>query len=180
MNNQLRITVFGGSIPKPGESAYLDAYRLGVLIGEAGFTVLTGGYIGTMEAVSRGAAESGGRVIGVTCDQIETWRSIPPNEWVQEEIRFPTLNERLYALIEECDAAFVLPGGIGTLAEVAVMWSQMQTRAILPRRLIMIGPDWRSLIEDFKDLFTDYIPSSDRKLLEFAPDVETAFQMLIA
>ena len=47
-----RVTVFGGSLPKPGEPAYRNAYELGKLLGAAGFAVLTGGYIGTMEAVS--------------------------------------------------------------------------------------------------------------------------------
>ena len=55
-----RITVFGGSQPKPGDEDYQQALRLGALLGSAGFTVLTGGYVGTMEAVSRGAAENGG------------------------------------------------------------------------------------------------------------------------
>ena len=175
----MRISVFGGSSPKPGEEAYLEAYRLGKLIGEAGYTVLTGGYIGTMEAVSRGTAESGGKVIGVTCDQIEAWRDLPPNKWIQEEMRFTTLQERLYALIVNCDAALVLPGGIGTLAELAVMWSQMQTRAIQPHRLIIIGPVWRKLFERFIDQFAEYIPESDRNLIKFAPDAETAFHMLV-
>jgi uncharacterized protein (TIGR00730 family) len=175
----VRISVFGGSSPKPGEEAYLEAYRLGKLIGEAGYTVLTGGYIGTMEAVSRGTAESGGKVIGVTCDQIETWRDIPPNEWIQEEMRFTTLQERLFAIIENCDAALVLPGGIGTMAELVVMWSQMQTRAIQPRDLIIIGPVWRNLFERFIDQSAEYIPESDRNLIKFVPDAETAFQMLV-
>ncbi|MBC8506792.1 MAG: LOG family protein, partial [Chloroflexi bacterium] len=109
----MRITVFGGSKPKPGEPAYDDAYYLGQLLGAQGYSVLTGGYIGTMEAVSRGAAEAGGHVIGVTCDEIESWRPVSPNRWVLEEMRFPTLKERMYALIEECDAAMTLPDGIG-------------------------------------------------------------------
>ena len=109
----MKITVFGGSSPKPGEEAYQQAYQLGCLIGEAGYTVLTGGYIGTMEAVSRGANENGGYVIGVTCGQIETWRPVSPNRWVQEEMRFDTLRDRMYALIDNCDAALVLPGGGG-------------------------------------------------------------------
>jgi predicted Rossmann-fold nucleotide-binding protein len=56
MTAQVRVTVFGGSKPKVGESAYEDAFQLGSLLGKAGYTVLTGGYIGTMEAVSHGAA----------------------------------------------------------------------------------------------------------------------------
>lgn len=175
----MRITVFGGSSPKPGDDAYQQAYHLGKLIGEADFTVLTGGYIGTMEAVSRGAAESGGKVIGVTCDQIEAWRPLPPNQWIQDELRFITVRERLFTLIDQCEAALVLPGGIGTLAELAIMWSQLQTRAIQPRRLILVGSVWRNILKDFIDQFAGYIPEPDRDLLEFAPDIESAFQMLV-
>jgi uncharacterized protein (TIGR00725 family) len=149
------------------------------LIGEAGYTVLTGGYIGTMEAVSRGAAEAGGHVIGVTCEQIEDWRPVSPNKWVQEEMRFATLGERLYALIDNCDAALVLPGGIGTLAELAVMWSQMQTRVITPRPLIFIGPRWQTVMDQFLNQFDEYVPEIYRPLIAFAPDVLAAFRMLV-
>jgi uncharacterized protein (TIGR00725 family) len=174
----VRIAVFGGSSSKPGTQAYDNAYRLGNLIGKAGYTVLTGGYIGTMEAVSHGTAEAGGRVIGVTCDQIEVWRPVAPNAWVQEELRYATLRERLFALIDNCDAALVLPGGIGTLAELAVMWSQLQTGAISPRRLILIGPGWQNVINQLFSQFDQYLPEAHRKLVTFAPDVETAFEML--
>ncbi len=147
----VRVTVFGGSHPKPGEPAYADAVELGSLLGAAGYAVLTGGYMGTMEAVSRGAVEVGGHVTGVTCDEIESWRQASPNPWVQEERRFPTLQQRLYALIDECDAAIALPGGVGTLAEIAIMWSQMQVLASRPRPLILIGDGWKAMMEDFFD-----------------------------
>jgi hypothetical protein len=175
----VKITVFGGSSPKPGELAYQQAYQLGQLIGGAGFTVLTGGYIGTMEAVSRGVHESGGRVIGVTCDQIEAWRPVSPNQWVQEEMRFPTLKERLYALIDNCEAALVLPGGIGTLAELAVMWSQLQTSSITPRPLIFIGDGWRAVYNQLISQFDSYIPLDHRRYVSFAPDVESAFELVV-
>ncbi len=176
----MHISVFGGSTPKPGEPAYDQAYQLGKMIGAAGYTVLTGGYLGTMEAVSRGASESGGWVVGVTCDQIEKWRSVPPNAWVNEEQRHTTQKDRLYALIENCDSALVLPGGIGTLAEFAVMWSLMQTGAISPRKLIFVGHEWQELIEVFFDQFDEYIPEIYRSLLLFAPDVSEAFQILVS
>lgn len=174
----MKITVFGGSSPKPGDQAYEQAYQLGHLIGRAGYTVLTGGYIGTMEAVSRGVNESGGWVIGVTCDQIEEWRPVFPNPWIQEEMRYATLNERLYALIEKCDAALVLPGGIGTLAELAVMWSQLQTRSIAPRPLILIGSGWQAVFDQLITQFDTYIPLDHRQFVTFASEVEEAFQML--
>ncbi|MBN2043758.1 MAG: LOG family protein, partial [Anaerolineales bacterium] len=135
----MRITVFGGSAPKPGSLEYQQAYHLGQLIGAAGYTALTGGYIGTMEAVSRGCAEAGGHVIGVTCNEIEAWRPVKPNRWVIEEIRHPTLHARLLTLIKECDAAMALPGGVGTLAEIVMMWNLMQTASISSRPLILIG-----------------------------------------
>jgi hypothetical protein len=148
------------------------------MLGRKGYTVLTGGYIGTMEAVSRGAAEAGGHVIGVTCDEIEAWRSVGPNAWVKEEIRLPSLRQRLNTLIDQCDAAIALAGGIGTLAEVAVMWSNLQTGVIAPRRLILVGPGWQSVIDQFLTVFDGYILSQHRQRLSFAPDVETAVEML--
>ena len=174
----MKITVFGGSSPLPGDEAYEQAYQLGKLIGEAGFTVMTGGYIGTMEAVSRGVNETGGRVIGVTCDQIEAWRPVSPNPWVQDQMRFATLQERLYALIENCDAALALPGGIGTLAEVAVMWSQLQTRSIPNRPLILIGPGWQSVYDQLINKFEGYIPVEHRQFITCAAGVQEAFDML--
>ena len=174
----LRVTVFGGSQPKPGETAYVQAFDLGKLLGSAGYTVLTGGYMGTMEAVSRWAAESGGRVIGITCDEIETWRQAKPNPWVQEEIRYPSLRQRLYALIDKCDAAIALPGGVGTLAEISAMWSQMQVFASQPRPLILVGEGWRIMMADFYQKLNVYIPDQTRSLLTFAEDIESAFASL--
>lgn len=174
----MKITVFGGSQPVPGDQAYESALRLGRYLGAEGYTVLTGGYIGTMEAISRGAKESGGYVIGVTCDEIESWRPVSPNPWIHEEKRFPTLRQRLFSLIEDCDIALALPGGIGTLAEISVMWSHLQTRAIAERPLILIGPGWSSIMSTFYTNLGDYIADDDRLLLVFCPDVDATIELL--
>lgn len=174
----LRVTVFGGSKPRAGEPAYEQAQNLGGLLASAGYTVLTGGYIGAMEAVSRGAAEAGGHVIGVTCDEIESWRPVRPNRWVLEEMRYPTVRQRLYALIDNCDAALALPGGIGTLAEVAVAWSQLQVGASEPRPLIVIGEGWKNTFATFYETLGDYVALPDRAWLQFAPDVQSAVAQL--
>ena len=63
----------------------------------------TGGYSGTMTAVSQGAADAGGHVIGVTCRQIEQFRPLGPNQWVKEEIKYDTLTERLLHLVRHND-----------------------------------------------------------------------------
>ena len=80
----MKVSVFGGSQPREGTTAYEEARKLGELLAKQGHVVLTGGYIGTMEAVSRGAAEAGGHVIGVTCEEIERWRKVGGNRWVKE------------------------------------------------------------------------------------------------
>ena len=172
------ISVFGGSSPTPEWPAYQQALRLGTLLGEAGYTVLTGGYIGTMEAVSRGAAGAGGHVIGVTCDEIEGWRPVSPNPWIMEERRYPTTRERLYALVESCDAALALPGGVGTLAEITFMWSQLQTGALPMQPLIVIGPGWQETFKTFYDRLDPYMRAEDKNVLIFAPDVEMAVKRL--
>lgn len=172
------ITVFGGSQPKAGDPVYAQGLHLGRMIAEAGYTVLTGGYIGTMEAVSRGAAEAGGQVIGVTCDEIEAWRPVKPNPWLTEEMRFPTLRQRLAALIDQCDAALALPGGVGTLVEITLMWNQLLSAAILPRPLITVGAGWQSVFDQLYASNGSYIPVTQRQWLQHAPDVETAFHHL--
>ncbi len=174
----MRISVFGGSSPKAGEPAYQEALLLGQLLGEAGHTVITGGYIGTMEAVSRGASEAGGQVIGVTCDEIEAWRPVKPNRWVQQEVRYATLRQRLYAVTEDCDAAMALPGGPGTLTEISVMWNHMQTSAMPRRPLIMIGAGWEAVFHGFFQALPDYISLESRQLLSFAADARAAVSLL--
>jgi len=177
-NDNLRVTVFGGSKPIPGDESYENGFRLGHLLGKAGYSVLTGGYIGVMEAVSRGSSEAGGHVIGVTCDEIESWRPVEPNRWVMEEMRYSTLRDRLYALIDNCDAAIALPGGIGTLTEIAVMWAQIQVKAIEPCPLILIGEGWATTVKTFYNALGEYIDDYDRKWLSHTQKIETAVQQL--
>jgi uncharacterized protein (TIGR00730 family) len=172
------ITVFGGSLPQPGDAAYQDALRLGSQLAKSGYKIQTGGYIGTMEAVSRGAAEAGGHVIGVTCDEIEVWRPVAPNHWIMEEKRCPTLRERLYVLIDDCDGAIALPGGIGTLAEIVCTWSQLQIHPETQKPLILIGPGWQATINSFKTELGEYIPLVDQNRISIAPDIESAIIIL--
>jgi uncharacterized protein (TIGR00730 family) len=175
----MKITVFGGSAPKPGSPAYQEALTLGKLIGQEGHTAITGGYIGTMEAVSRGCAEAGGHVIGVTCDEIEAWRPVKPNQWVLEEQRFPTIHQRLLTLIEICDAAFALPGGVGTLAEIAMMWNQMQTEAIPARPLILIGAGWEATFLAMFSGLDGYVPQVHQTYITLAPTAEAGYAQLM-
>lgn len=174
----MRISVFGGSQPKEGDAAYAEAMELGRLLAERRHIVLTGGYIGTMEAVSRGAKEAGGHVIGVTCEDIETWRKVRANSWVMEEVRKKTLIERLHTLIHESDAALALPGGPGTLTEISLMWNLMVVESLHRRPLVLIGDGWQSVFDQFFKGLDAYVPAHQREILHFAKDVHTAVEFL--
>ncbi len=174
----MNVSVFGGSQPQEGSAAYEQARELGRLLAERHHTVLTGGYIGTMEAVSRGASEAGGHVIGVTCVQIEKWRAIGANKWVKEELRKESLLDRLQALIEGCDAALALPGGPGTLTEISLMWNMMIIGALEKRPLILIGERWQAVFSRFFEELGSYSPPNQRGLLRFASDTAAAVDQL--
>jgi uncharacterized protein (TIGR00730 family) len=174
----MNVTVFGGSQPKEGDASYAEAYELGRLLALAGHTVLTGGYIGTMEAVSRGGNQAGGHVVGVTSADIEAWRGVGANPWVQEERRFATLQERLNELIRACDAAIALPGGPGTLTEISLTWNLMIIASIPRKPLILIGSGWEFVMESFYNSFENYIPQHQRDLLQYAANIQEAVKLL--
>ena len=170
----MNITIFGGATAFPGEPIYEEAKRLGRLLAQAGHTVLTGGYMGTMEAASRGAAEAGGHTIGVTCEEIERWRSSKANPWVQEEWFLPTLHERVISLIDNSAALIALPGGPGTLTEITMAWNRMLIEAIPARPLILVGPGWKAIFEQLFKIQGAYIADRHRALLTFADTVDAA------
>jgi uncharacterized protein (TIGR00730 family) len=174
----MNISVFGGS--NTSEADYEQAEYLGHLLGYAGHTVISGGYSGTMEAVSKGAVEAGAHVIGITCDGLEHWRPIATNRWVMEERRTRDLRERLAVLIDACDAAIAMPGGPGTLTEIALTWNLLLTESISSRPLIIVGQGWRDIFSLFFQSFDRFIPESQRRWLIFAADPDEAMKELQA
>jgi uncharacterized protein (TIGR00730 family) len=175
------ISVFGGANLHEGQPAYENARLLGHELGKAGHTLLTGGYIGVMEAVSRGGREAGAKVIGATCIQIE--KSHPdrkPNPYLSEEWRFENLQERLFTLVDRCDAAIAMPGGVGTLAEISTMWNEMVIHSIPQRPLILLGQAWQCTFTHFTEQFDSYISQHDREYLVFAADVATTLALIQA
>jgi uncharacterized protein (TIGR00730 family) len=138
------VTIFGTSKAQPGDSVFEMAKELGRLLAENGFTIANGGYGGTMLAGAKGAAEAGGEVIGVTCTAFKRGGA---NEFVTKEISTSCLSERLAKLIELGDAYLVLPGGTGTLLELADVWEHKNkgfTNAAKP--IILIGSFWQPLL----------------------------------
>lgn len=176
----MKISVFGGSSPKSGEPAYLQAYQLGSRLAEQGHIVMTGGYIGTMEASSKGAKEAGGEVWGFTCDEIEYWRPVKPNHYIDKEIRFHSLNDRIFALIAECDAAIALPGGVGTLAEISLLWTHVQIASFNPKPIILLGEAWENVFTNFITQLPGYTSQASFSQITFAKNLDEVLEILSA
>jgi uncharacterized protein (TIGR00730 family) len=174
----MKIAVYGGAQPKPGDEVYQQGVLLGQWIGENGHTVLTGGYMGIMEAVSQGAAEKGGHVIGVTCLELEQWRNTKANRWVREEWKLPTLRERLWTILSNSDLGIAMPGGAGTLAEISMLWNHQIIGLLPDSPIILIGEGWQNMFEVFYSHLGKYIADHDRHHLHFAPDVKQAIQIV--
>lgn len=138
------VTIFGAAKANPDDTTYRLAYETGKLLAEAGFTIANGGYGGTMLAVSKGAAEAGGQTIGVTCSAFAR----TPNEYVSREITTDSLEERLDTLIKLGQAYIVLPGGTGTLLELAKVW-ELKNKGFIKadKSIILVGGFWRLLID---------------------------------
>src|SRR5690349_20090727 len=87
------VAVFGSSTVREPDVAWREAHELGAALARRGVATMSGGYGGAMAAVSRGAHEAGGHVIGVTVDLFE--RRGPVNPWVRERVHTPDIFERL-------------------------------------------------------------------------------------
>src|SRR5579863_2062263 len=142
------ITVFGSSRPEEGHADYAEALELGRALAGAGFAVCTGGYGGVMEAVSRGARESGGRVLAVTSSFFRP----RVNRWVEEETCMATWRERLFELVRLGDGYVACKGGTGTLVELAVVWEMLNKRAMTPRPFVVLGDFWEPIVSRVREV----------------------------
>lgn len=174
----MKVAVFGGSSTQPGEYAYEEARRLGELLGRHGHSILTGGYNGVMQAASRGCSEAGGHVIGVTCSQIEALRGAKANQWVGEEIHFDSLRDRMYTLIDSCEAAVVMPGGVGTMCELMVTWNEMIIGGLALKPLILVGSEWNAVMSQFIDSLGAFVGIKEREMVTLVPDIDTALEKI--
>jgi len=165
------ISIFGTSKAKSGDDIYRMAFELGKGLAAAGFAIANGGYGGTMEAVAHGASLNNGKVIGVTCSAFKRGRA---NEYVNDEIRTDSLPDRLAKLIALGDGYIVLPGGTGTLLELAEVWELKNKHFISPGKpIILLGRFWQPVV---KLIAVDDPDSTE--CLSFADTVREAIEML--
>jgi uncharacterized protein (TIGR00730 family) len=139
------VTVFGSARYGEGQSHYVLAREVGARLARAGFTVMTGGGPGLMEAANRGAKEVGG--ISVGCN-IELPQEQRPNPYLDRWITFRHFFVRKLMLVKYSYAFIAMPGGFGTLDEIFEVATLVQTEKIKQFPLVLMGREfWRPLTE---------------------------------
>lgn len=144
------VTVFGSGTLRAGTEHYDQVRALGSALAERGFIVCSGGYAGVMEAASRGAKEAGGRTIGITAKSFRSRANV--NQWIDEEIRVATWQDRLFELVKRGDAYVTCKGGTGTLVELAVVWEMMKKGTMKTKPIVVLGEFWNPVIDCVRHL----------------------------
>ncbi len=137
------VTIFGSSKPVEGSPEFEDARLIGTRLASKGISVCTGGYRGTMEAASMGAAEFDVKVIGITSAVF----SPTPNQFVNVQIHTVNLYERLQRLVEMGDGYIILKGGTGTLVELSMVWELLNKGMITGKPIIAVTEFWKPVVD---------------------------------
>jgi len=166
------VTIFGGSKCVETDIEYAQAQRVGELLAQAGFTICTGGYLGVMEAASRGAREAGGRVLGIVMNQFKH----EPNRFLTDKVATPHFYERLQRLITRSVGFVAIRGGMGTVTELSLVWNKIQTRVIDPRPLVLLGDCWPPVVEQWQRCLA--VSENDVHALDFAETAEQAVEII--
>ena len=179
----MKVCVFGSYKGLDGGMKY-EAVRLGRLLAERGMTVVTGGFSGTMEEVSRGAKGAGGSTIGVTYYKYGDTSGKSANPYVDKEVVTDNVFRRIEAMLES-DAFIILPGGTGTLLELAAVLEHINKGLMPPKPVIAVGDCWKNMMSGLEG--EPVLKSSVREslniancsqLVYFAEDVEAAVKRL--
>jgi uncharacterized protein (TIGR00730 family) len=167
------VTIFGGSKCSPDSPEYKDAQELGSRLAEAGFTICTGGYLGIMEAASRGAREKGGRVFGIVLNQFKG----EPNRYLTDKVATDHFYDRLQNLITRSVGFVAMRGGMGTVTEISLVWNKLTTRVLDKRPLVLVGDCWKEVVESWKKNLA--VSEADISFLDFADNAESACQIIV-
>jgi uncharacterized protein (TIGR00725 family) len=166
------VTIFGGSKCLESSEEYQQAVRVGQILAEQGFTICTGGYLGVMEAASRGARERGGKVLGIVMNQFKG----EPNRFLTDKVATDHFYDRLQALITRSIGFIAIRGGMGTVTEISLVWNKLTTKVIPPTPLVLLGDCWKPVVKAWEDNLV--VSKSDLSMLDFANDAEEACKII--
>lgn len=166
------VTVFGSARTKPEDPDYQRALQLGKLLVKAGFSVITGGGPGIMEAANRGAAEAGGYSVGLN---IKLPMEQEPNPYANVRLEFKYFFIRKVMLAKYSVAFVFFPGGFGTMDEMFEILTLVQTKKIRPVPIVLVDKNyWKPLYNWFiKTLLpTNKISQVDLELFKILDEPE--------
>jgi uncharacterized protein (TIGR00730 family) len=144
------VSIFGSTRVRPGDEVYQQAERIGRLLAENKFSVITGGGPGVMEAANKGAAEAGGKSVGLN---IQLPFEQKPNPYANIPLSFRYFFVRKVMFVKYAMAFIILPGGFGTMDELMESVTLIQTRRIKPFPVILVGKDyWKGFLRWVKEV----------------------------
>jgi hypothetical protein len=179
--SQLRpaVTIFGSARSLPGSPDYQAAEAMGKAVAEAGYTVITGGGPGDMEAANKGALEAGGDSVGIA---IELPYEAKPNPYLTTVVSFRYFFVRKVMFVKYSQAFIIMPGGFGTLDEMFEAVTLIQTKKIKPFPVILAGNDgyWDGLLAWINDTLIPRgkVRSEELSILRRARKPEDALRIL--
>ncbi len=166
------VSIFGSARTKPDDPQYLKAQELAARFVNNGFAVITGGGGGIMEAANKGAAEAGGKSVGLNIRLPFEQR---PNPYATVQMEFNYFFIRKVMFIKYASAYVVMPGGFGTLDELFEVMTLVQTRRIRPFPIIMVGSRyWGGLLDWIREqlLVQSFISPKDMDIIQVLDDPE--------
>jgi len=172
------VSIFGSSRTKPKDALYQKGKKIAYLLSKAGYTIISGGGPGMMEAANRGAAEAGGESVGLN---IQLPFEQKPNPYANINLDFKYFFVRKVMFVKYSMAYVILPGGFGTLDELFEALTLIQTKRIRSFPVLMVGSDyWNGLIQWVKDrlLEEQKISPEDLDLIRVCDDPEEVVKII--
>ncbi|HEV2889527.1 MAG TPA: TIGR00730 family Rossman fold protein [Frankiaceae bacterium] len=173
------VSVFGSARTPKDTPEYRQGEELGAALARAGFTVITGGGPGLMEAVNKGCCEAGGTSVGLGIELPFEQRI---NDWVDIGIQFRYFFARKTMFVKYAQAFVNLPGGFGTLDELFEALTLVQTNKVTRFPVVLLGSEfWGGLIDWVRErlLATGKIDPEDVDLLTVTDDVEEVVDVIV-
>jgi uncharacterized protein (TIGR00730 family) len=141
-----RVAIFGSARAQPGSFVYEEVKRVAAAFAGMGCDIVTGGGPGLMQAANEGAAGAGVPA-GSMGIRVELPFEQDVNPFVQQAFEHKTFFTRLHHFVIASDAFVVVPGGIGTVLEMLMIWQLLQVRHVDNVPLILVGKMWKGLVE---------------------------------
>jgi uncharacterized protein (TIGR00730 family) len=143
-----RVTIFGSARAQPGTYVYDEVKHVAAALAEMGCDIITGGGPGLMQAANEGAAAVNApqrnRSVGIRVD-LPFEQEVNP--FVEQAFEHKTFFTRLHHFVLTSDAFVVVPGGIGTVLELMMVWQLLQVKHVRDTPLILVGKMWAGLVD---------------------------------